>query len=287
MQSSVQDMPMARRKLLLRDSLGIFVLLVTTGALFAVTYFLFRSFSVHRAELATRWSERGSAALKAGKPDDAITDLRAALVYAPGTREYELPLAEALGQTGRPEQAEESYQYFMNLWAAEPGYGPINLQLARLERKRNRPQDAINFYRAAIYGTWEGGGVAQRAEVRLELAQYLIEQNDAQAARMELLIAGGDAEDDYGRDMRIGGLLEQASDADDAESYYRRALKAHPRDEAARAAIARLEAAQAAAEAAAVLTSAQANDAVQSAQKNAARGSEKANAKPSRREHTP
>jgi tetratricopeptide (TPR) repeat protein len=266
MQSSVQDMPMARRKLLLRDSLGIFVLLVTTGALFAVTYFLFRSFSVHRAELATRWSERGSAALKAGKPDDAITDLRAALVYAPGTREYELPLAEALGQTG---------------------YGPINLQLARLERKRNRPQDAINFYRAAIYGTWEGGGVAQRAEVRLELAQYLIEQNDAQAARMELLIAGGDAEDDYGRDMRIGGLLEQASDADDAESYYRRALKAHPRDEAARAAIARLEAAQAAAEAAAVLTSAQANDAVQSAQKNAARGSEKANAKPSRREHTP
>lgn len=251
MQIGVQDIPLERRRLVLRDSLGILALLLTTGALFGVTLLLFQSFSTHRAELAQRWSERGLAALAAGKPDEAITDLRAALVYAPDSQQYELPLAEALGMTGRAEQAEESYRYFMKLWAAQPGSGPINLQLARLSRKRGQPQDAINSYRAAIYGTWAGGGVEQRAEVRLELAQYLLEQNDVKAARMELLIAGGDAQEDYGRDMKIGGLLEQAGDADDAESYYRRALKSRPRDAAARGAIARLEAEQAAIEAAA------------------------------------
>ncbi len=243
---------MERRRLVLRDSLGILTLLLVTAALFGVTLFLFRSFSAHRLELARRWSARGQAALKAAKPDEAITALRTALAYAPGTREYELSLAQALGQTGRPDQAEESYRYFMSLWAADPGYGPLNLQLARLARKRNQPQDAINFYRAAIYGTWRGGGVQQRAEARLELAQYLMETHDLQAARLELLIAGGDGEDNYARDLRIGGLLEQAGDAEDAEGYYRRALKLQPRGIEAREAFARLKAEQEAAAAAVV-----------------------------------
>jgi tetratricopeptide (TPR) repeat protein len=200
-------------------------------------------------------------ALQTGKPDEAITALRTALVYAPGTRDDELLLAEALEQTNRPEQAEESYQYLTGLWTADPGYGPVNLQLARLERKRDQPQDAINSYRAAIYGTWQGGGLEERAAVRLELAQYLIAQHDLEAARMELLIAGGDTPESYGRDMQIGGLLEQTADSIDAETYYRRALRAAPRDraarDAARDAVARIEAKQAATAAAAASAAAQ------------------------------
>ena len=46
--------------------------------------------------------------------------MRTALVYAPGTQEFELLLAEALEQTGRPEEAEESYQYLTGLWTADP-----------------------------------------------------------------------------------------------------------------------------------------------------------------------
>lgn len=253
-----------RRRVVLRDSLHLLALLLVTAALFAVTLFLFRSFSAHRADLAQRWSTRGRDALAAGEPDEAIMALRTALVYAPGTRDDELRLAEALGRTGRPEQAEESYEYLMGLWSAEPGYGPINLQLARLERKRNHPQDAIDFYRAAIYGTWEGGGLAQRAAARLELAQYLIEQQELDAARMELLIAGGDTPESYDRDMQIGALLEQAGGLDDAETFYRRALKTNPREraqrDAAREAIARIEQKQAA-EAAAAAAAAAAQEA--------------------------
>src|SRR6185437_1727431 len=85
--------------------------LLVTPFVVGVTFFLFRSFSTHRMELAERWSARGRAALDAKKPDEAITALRTALVYAPATRDDELLLAEALEQTGRPDQAEESYQY--------------------------------------------------------------------------------------------------------------------------------------------------------------------------------
>jgi tetratricopeptide (TPR) repeat protein len=227
----------ARRKLILRDSLAILSLLLVTAILFAVTLFLFRSFSSHRADLAQRWSGRGRADLQTGKPKEAIVDLRTALTYAPGTRDYELLLAQALGDAGR---TEESYQYFMGLWETEPGNGEINLALARLAAQRKDPQSAIRFYRASIYGTWEGDGVARRARVRLELARYFVANNDLASARMEALIAAGNAPDDYNFDMALGDLLQQASDPTDAWTYYRKAVEDKPSEPAALEAAGRL-----------------------------------------------
>jgi predicted Zn-dependent protease len=153
MVTEIDESTTAKRRLILRDALAILSLTLVTVALFAVTLLLFRSFTAHRVELAQRWSTRGRQALQAGRPAEAIVALRTALSYAPGTRAYELLLAEALGEAGR---TEESYQYFMGLWESEPGNGRINLELARLAAKRNERQAAVNFYRAAIYGTWEG-----------------------------------------------------------------------------------------------------------------------------------
>jgi predicted Zn-dependent protease len=230
MHTQIDAASIATRRLILRDSLSILSLLLGTVVLFAVTLFLFRSFSMHRADLAHQWSERGQAAMQAGKPEDAIVALRTALTYAPGTPEYEQLLAQALGEAGH---IDESTQYFMGLWEAEPGNGFINLELARLAAKRNDHAAAVNFYRASIYGTWEGDGVPRRAEVRLELARYLIAQHQLPAARLELLIAGGNAPGDYDRDMAIAGLLEQAQDANDAWTYYQRAAADRPDDLAA------------------------------------------------------
>ena len=215
---------------MLRDSLAILSLTLATVVLFAITLFLFRSFSAHRADLAQRWSGRGRAALQAGKPDEAIVDLRTALTYAPGTRDYELLLAQALGEASCKGCAEESYQYFLSLWDAQPGDGSINLQLARLAARRNDRRQAVNFYRASIYGTWEGDGVTRRADVRLELARYLLQGGDVASARMELLIAGGNAPDDSDRDLTIATLLRQAQDPADAWTYYQRAIAARPGD---------------------------------------------------------
>ena len=224
------EISLAKRRLLLHDSLTFLVLSLITGALFLVTLFLFRSFSSHRSELAIRWSGRGRQALNASKPEQAIAALRTALSYAPGTRSYELLLAQALADAGRTEEASN---YFMNLWTTQPGDGFINLELARLAAKKDAPQAAIKYYRASIYGTWEGDGVVRRREVRLELARYLIEQHDSNAARIELLIAAGNSPDDPSLDRTLAELLVQAGDVADGFSYYQKALRGEPKNQAA------------------------------------------------------
>jgi len=214
-----------RRRLMLRDSLVFFSLTLVTVALFAVTLFLFRSFATHRSDLGKRWSDRGAAALRQGHPDQAIDALRTALTYAPGERSYELLLAEALEAAGH---TEEAFNYFSGLWETEPGSGFINLQLARISAGKRDPQAAINFYRASIYGTWEGDGVVRRREVRLELARYLLARHDTGAARAELLIAEGNADTDTDTDMHLGDLFLQADDRIDALEAYIRAGDAAP-----------------------------------------------------------
>ena len=225
MLTATEERTIATRKLILRDALSILSLVLITIVLFGFTLLLFRSFSAHRTDLAKRWSERGRRALHAGRPAEAMIDLRTALTYAPGTRSYELLLAQALGEAGR---TEESYNYFMGLWEAQPGDGFINLELARLAIKRNDPRAALNFYRASIYGTWEGDGVARRAQVRMELAHYLIQRNQPALARLELQIIAGNSPNNYDLDMKLGELFQQAGDDASAAACYQKALSIRP-----------------------------------------------------------
>ena len=147
------ELSSAKRRLIFRDAVTFLGLILVTAVLLAITLFLFRSFTAHRAELAQRWSGRGQNALNQGHPEEAIVALRTALSYAPDENSYELLLAQALGDAGH---LDESYNYFLGLWDAEPGNGFINLRLARLAAKKRDTQAAINSYHAAIYGTWEG-----------------------------------------------------------------------------------------------------------------------------------
>ena len=221
MLTEIDGSSIATRRLILRDSLAILSLVLVTLVLFAVTLFLFRSFTAHRASLAQSSSSLGAHELASGNPAAAVLELRTALTYAPGTRAYELLLAQALGEAGH---TEESYNYFLGLSDAEPGNGFINLELARLAARRNDPQSAINFYGAAINGTWQGDGVARRAEVRIELARYLIQANHPAEARMDLLIVGGNAPGTPTLDLTLADLLRLAGDPADAASYYQKAI---------------------------------------------------------------
>lgn len=221
---------LTKKKLLLRDSLTFLSLLLLTVVLFSVTLFLFRSFTEHRAELAVRWSGRGRQALASGHPEQAIRALRTALSYAPGERSYELLLAQALGDSGN---VDEAFTYFTGLWDTRPGDGFINLQLARLAAKKGEKSQANNFYRASIYGTWEGDGVQRRREVRLELARYLLAHGDPAGARVELLVAGGNYPETPQRDVELARLLTEANALPDAAEFYGRALNGDPKNVAA------------------------------------------------------
>jgi tetratricopeptide (TPR) repeat protein len=227
-----------KRRLILRDTLTFLSVALITAVLFAVTLFLFRSFAAHREDLAQRWAARGQAALVAGHPDQAIVALRTALSYAPGERSYELLLAQALGDAGH---AEEAYNYFLGLWETQPGNGFINLRLARLAANKNDMQAAINYYRAAIYGTWEGDGIVRRRDLRLELSRYLIAHHDLSSARTELLVTGGNAPDDVALALTLAPLLEQAGAPYDALNYYQKVLAREPSNQLALEAAGRLE----------------------------------------------
>lgn len=238
MSTETDDLFVARRKLAIHDAAMIGGLSLATVLLFMATLFLFRSFVSHRNELAIRWSGRGRVALVEGRPVEAIGALRTALTYAPDNREYELLLAEALDKAGH---TEESFNYFLGLWATEPGDGSINLWLARLEAKRGNSAAATKYYHASVYGTWNGDGAARRRDVRLELARYLLGRKENDAARTELLVAGGNNPGDHALEMTLGGMLAQANDPADALVYYRKVIAAQPTNAATLVAAAKLE----------------------------------------------
>lgn len=215
----------SKRQLVLHDSLAFLILLAATAVLFAITLFLFRSFSAHRADIAHEAGDDGRLALSEHRPHDAIADLRTALSYAPNERSYELLLAQALSEDGH---LEEAINYFLNLWEAQPGDGFINLQLARLERQRRDSQHAINYYRASIFGSWNGDGVVRRRDVRLELANYLIDQRQFPLAQTELLIAASNAPSDPSLSVSLGDILLRANDPADAMKQYQKAIAEGP-----------------------------------------------------------
>lgn len=227
MKMLTDELRMKKTRLLLHDSLIFVGLLLIIVLLFSITLFLFHSFSLHRVDLARRWSARGQLAMRAGRPEEAVVALRTALAYAPDEKDNQLLLAEALAESGR---TDEAAAYFSNLWDTQPGSGIVNLQLARLTARKKDTEAAIRYYRAAIYGTWEGDGVVRRREVRLELVRYLIAQHDLDTARNELLIATGNAPNDPPVDLAIASLMEQAADPADALRLYRKVLAIKPNE---------------------------------------------------------
>jgi hypothetical protein len=210
----------AKQRLLVRDTIALSSLLLIALALSFVTYLLFHSYAGHRGMLEQRWRQRGQTALADGHPLIAIEDLRSALAYSPDDRGLQIELATALANAGR---VQEAVVYFNTLHETQPGDGMINLQLARLAVRQSNPSLAVDYYQAALDGTWYGDGTTRRREVRLELSKYLIEQHRYEEARNHLLIAAGNASDNHALQLTVAGLLEEADGDADAFDLYRKA----------------------------------------------------------------
>ena len=225
-------MPIAssKRTLIVHDGLAFLSLVSVSIVLFGVTWFLFRSFQSHRADLAVRWAARGQTALNQGKPDEAVTALRTALSYAPDEMSDQLLLAEALAGAGH---TEEATNYFLNLWEARPGDGFINLQLARLARQKGERKEAIDYYRASVFGSWEGDGVVRRRAVRLELVGLLTEMQQFAQAKDELFTIAGNAPGNEQLNIEIADKFAALGDFADALAFDEKALTQNPHSLAA------------------------------------------------------
>jgi tetratricopeptide (TPR) repeat protein len=227
MATTAPSQPTSKRGLLIHDTLFFLALLAISIALFGVTLFLFRSFQSHRADLAVRWSSRGRIALQQNRAEEAVSALRIALNYSPDGRDDQLLLAEALARAGH---REEATNYFLTLWDNRPGDGFINLQLARLARKRGDKTAAEDYYRASIYGSWEGDAILQRRQGRLELVDFLIVLHKNAEARNELFTIAGNAPSDMTLNETVAQRLALAGYLPDALTFYEKAAAAAPRE---------------------------------------------------------
>lgn len=213
-----------KRKLILRDSIALFMVFAITVILGILTYFLFASFTRHRDVLARRWQANGVRAMRNGHPDRAVEALRSALEYAPDRRDIEIELAMALAASGRDLEATS---YFNTLLESQPGNGLIHLQLARIAAKQGKASLAEEHYQRALDGTWQGDGYVRRREVRLELSNYLIDQKDYSRAQTELRTAAGNAPKVPALQLKIAGIMERARDPADALAIYRAQIRLH------------------------------------------------------------
>ena len=215
----------AKRRIMVRDSATLLVLVLATIALYAVTSFLFRTFSARRVALGRQYAAAGRELLSTGKPQEAIAALRVSLSYNPDDTANHLLFAEALS---RAHHNDEAANYFISLRDAQPADGFINLQLARLARQKHDTSQAIEFYRAASLGNWQSDGIAARRNVQMELAGYLIQNRDFGGARSEILIAAANAPETAALDVTFGDLMLQAGDPGAALGFYRKAAALDP-----------------------------------------------------------
>jgi tetratricopeptide (TPR) repeat protein len=218
---------LAKRRLVIQDTLGLVSVLAVTCILAVLTWLIFRSYSQHQSDAAARWKRRGQEALAQGKAAAAVYDLRTSMGYGLEDTGTRLELATALAEVNTPRSLGEAAVYLNTLWEKEPGNGNINLQLARVLAKQKQTASALDHYHAAVYGVWQGHGAVLGRQARLEMVRYQIALGRYNDARGELLIAAGN-DSSTETLMEVAGLLTEAHAPADALHIYQEVARRRP-----------------------------------------------------------
>ena len=192
----------------------------------AVLAFLAVNRLVHRfQEQEKAWArqlfESGQADLRAGKPEKALEELRAALTYSRDNFQYQLALARALRDTGR---TEESEAYLINLWEHLPQDGAVNLALGRLYAREQSLDKAIQYYHNAVYGVWGADADTRRRDARLELIEFLLREHAFPQAQADLITLAASEPLSPELQLQVARLFAQAQDNEHALAQFREVL---------------------------------------------------------------
>jgi tetratricopeptide (TPR) repeat protein len=194
---------------------------------FALVSRLVTRLKANEKQIAWHAYEAGLAEVSAGRPERALDDFRAALVYDSDNSVYQLNLARALRETGR---LNESEAYLLHLWNAAPQDSTINMALARLAARRGSVDDALRYYHNAIYGVWASNPDQNRRQARFELIEFLLKQNASPQAQAELLALAQVLPSDPGGHLKVAKLFAQARDYPNALQQYKLVLKLNGED---------------------------------------------------------
>ncbi len=177
------------------------------------------------SSLAQRWFTRGDKAMGNHDPAAAIEDYRNALGYDGGNQAYRRKLAEALMADQR---LAEARGYLSALWVRDPANAELNLDLARLYARENKPALAIRYYRTAVDGVWDEDPIQRRIDTRFELVHYLMQQGDKARAVAELIALQAEAPQDLTVQLSVGDLLLQLGENNRASKTFDAILRVQP-----------------------------------------------------------
>jgi tetratricopeptide (TPR) repeat protein len=214
-----------------REPLVILVLAVIAIAFFSGVAVISRFYNAAQGARAIEWSDRGSAQLKAGHAQEAVTDFYVALSYSRDNYDYQLSLAQALLALHR---TNEAFQYLVGLWQREPENGTVNLELARIYAGKQDVTQALRYYHNAIYAIWNKDDEdVQRRAVRLELTNFLLSRGAHGQAESELIALVGNLPNDPDLMAHVGDLFMQVPDYERALAEYRQSLRLKRKNPAA------------------------------------------------------
>ena len=159
---------------------GVLAVLIGLGAVGGLLSYYYRT---ERAGRAQHFYELGNQFLQKDLYDNAIEQYRDALSISHSSQNR-LALALALVKAGHPDEATI---YLKDLLRNDPTNGEANLGMARVAKQAGGIDEAVGYYRHAIYGAWPANSAGRRMQARLELIRTLGKAGRRQQAQAELL----------------------------------------------------------------------------------------------------
>jgi tetratricopeptide (TPR) repeat protein len=194
---------------------------------FSFTFSINRLYAQKQRYLSVHWFQQGQDALGNDKPQEAISDLRTALLYSHDNPQYLFTLAQALAAADR---LAEARSYFLSMLEDEPGNGRVNLQLAHLAEKENDVDNAVRYLNGAIYGGWDSDPILKRQQVRQELIGFLISKGLKTQARGELLTYTTEMPKNSNSQLWVAQAFSRLGDDRSALDFYKTGLRSNRRD---------------------------------------------------------
>ena len=207
-------------------------------ALFVVTTYYNNAFDRVRHERGVAHFQVAKTLSDYGYFEDAVENYRLALEYARDNFDYRYGLAEALVFAQRETEAELQ---LVQLRTVDPTHAPVNQRLARIASHDGRLDEAVGFYRTAVYGRWPQNPEANRFRTRLDLVDVLERRGDRRQMLPELLQLLEEAPDDRQLARRVGLIFLEIGASLEAADVLRRLVAEGVNDPDVFAALGRAE----------------------------------------------
>jgi tetratricopeptide (TPR) repeat protein len=210
-----------------RELVLVAVLVGVAVAAFLLTRLVARQDVAIRQADADAWYRQGLGDLDAGRLESAIARLRRAAAKNPQAARYRLALARVLAADRQYDAAE---QILAGLRGSAPEDPEINIELARVEARRQDVTGGVRFYQSALNALWRADQAQERRRVRLELVRFLLDHEQPDRALPELLILTTDLPDDADSRREVGWLFLRAGSANRALEQFSLSLLTRPSD---------------------------------------------------------